>query len=305
MSTYRLIQYAFVAVVVMIAAHLLVSGSWAAGIPAEGAIAPASQAGATASPSGEGVMAPDEALRAKVRNLLDQIAPLIQARERNDCLALAEAIGTSTSLLDRITLGALVARGLPDDLLDRYDEAAFKKEAPGINSARGAIVAWAKRQSARLKPISIAPEVLQRESAFILLGEWGCYLRYGLGTEEMARDYVEALVILPEILTEKGDRESIAYMLTRAVDEDDMKAELKMGRPTLPFAEPPDKVLAIMKPWIRENFPYFYLQPGERTLKLDREAREHKKPSAEYRKTHPWKAKEGPNVTDPAKKTMM
>jgi len=244
----------------------------------------------------------EEALRVKARKLLDEVMGLLQAYQAQDAVRLAKSLGAKPEALDVISLGLLEDLGLPAPIHIAYRDAKKGADEAALDKARKAIGQWAQGYRKKTEAGRYVPAFTKSHAYINLCSEWIDLIKFGGHGEPSAKELLLVQVGLLGEFAAEVDRCTIAMVMLRLLDRDDLGEELGFKYQGHRFADPTDKVLAVLSPWILKNLPYLYFHPVERALKLDREARAHDTPSAEYRKTHPWNANEGPNLTDPKKK---
>jgi len=245
----------------------------------------------------------EEALRAKARKLLDEVFGLLQAYQAQDAVRLAKSLGAEPEAIDLISISRLGSLGLPAPMHKAYLHAVEAADKEALEKARKAVAEWAQgyRKKKRAEEAEEeAPTKADAES--VLWHAWIEPIRYGNRGESSAKELLLVQVGLREEFTDEPKRWGIAMSMLCLLDKDDLDQELGLQLQGGRFKDPTDKVLAALSPWILKNLPYLYFHPVERKLKLDREARAQNAPSAEYRKTHPWGANDGPNLIDPKKK---
>lgn len=244
----------------------------------------------------------EEALRAKARKLLDEVMDLLQAYQAQDAVRLAKALGAKPEAVDVINLGLLEGLGLPAPIHIAYRDAKKGADEAALDKARKAIRQWAQGYRKKTEAEWFDRNFTKSDARINLWEAWTDLIKFGSHGEPSAKEWLLLQVGFLGEFTAEVDRYTIAMTMLGLLDRDDLGEELGFKYQGHRFADPTEKVLAVLSPWILKNLPYLYFHPVERTLKLDRQARANDTPSAEYRKTHPWNANEGPNRTDPKKK---
>lgn len=247
----------------------------------------------------------EEALRAKARKLLDEVMGLLQAYQAQDAVRLAKSLGAKPEALDLISLGLLGDLGLPAPIHIAYLAAKKGADEAALDKARKAIGQWAQGYRKKTEAGRYVPAFTKSDAHTNLCSEWIDLIKFGSHGEQSAKEFLLVQVGLRDEFVAEADRWAIAMTMLGRLDRDDLGEELGFKYQGYRFADPTDKVLAVLSPWILKNLPYLYFHPVERKLKLDREARASNIASAEYRKAHPWGANEGPNLIDPKKKPTM
>jgi hypothetical protein len=259
---------------------------------------------ASITPTAEATVNTEETVRAKARKLLDEVLGLLQAYQAQDAVRLAKSLGAEPEAIRLISISQLGNLGLPAPMHKAYLHAVEAADKEALEKARKAVVEWAqgyrKKKRAAEDVEEEAPTKADAER--VLWGTWIELIRYGSHGEQSAKELLLVKMGLREEFTDEPMRWAIAMSMLRLLDAYDLDQELGLQFQVRMSKDLTDKVLAVLSPWILKNLPYLYFHPVERTLKLDREARAHDSPSAEYRKTHPWNANEGPNLIDPKKK---
>jgi len=244
----------------------------------------------------------EEALRTKARKLLDEVMDLLQAYQVQDAVRLAKALGAKPETLDVISLGLLEDMGLPAPIHIAYQDAKKGEDEAALDKARKAIGQWAQGYRKKTEAEWFDRAFTKSDARINLSEAWTDLIKFGNHGEPSVKEWLLLQVGFLGEFTAEADRYCIAMTMLSLLDRDELGEELGFKFQGPRFTDPTEKVLAVLSPWILKNLPYLYFHPVERALKLDRQARAHDTPSAEYRKTHPWNSNEGPNLIDPKNK---
>lgn len=232
----------------------------------------------------------DEA-RQEAERVLERLSEIMSQTGRDNAQPAVAAQQDESWIVRLVGAVRLEMLGL-DREASRALKAAAKPDAPALGADAAAIKAaqaLAAQHQGQGDAEPQEPGELLRVVASVVSEE----VRTGGGEAGRKRTLLEGLLAFREAKgISEADQAWLAGRLLLLTD--DTVALEDLGAKDLKAAAKEDGEPVYV--WYRSNAPYLYWHPGERRLRLDREAREAQKPSAEFRKDHPWRPDEGPHA---------
>lgn len=232
-----------------------------------------------------------EEAKQEAGRVLTRLREVMAETGRDNAGPAASAQGDASWVVRLVAAVRLEMLGLPREAARALKAAAHPDQAPLAEDDQARVAARTLAEQHKGQGDSEPVEVgeLLRVVASVVSEE----LRSGPGEAGRKRTLLEGLLSFREAAgMPDADQAWLAGRVLHLTDDAVALEDLGVKDIKAAVKEDGEPVFV----WYRSNAPYLYWHPGERRLRVDREARAAQKPSAEYRKDQPWRPDEGPHA---------
>lgn len=226
--------------------------------------------------------------RQEAARILKAVPELLRSTERGDGTTALKTLRDSSWILRKLAAVRLEAMGMKGDAVARLKARGVPGESPPPADWKPLRAAARFVKARQVDPNKVDP-VNVHQACLIVASLVSGQVHSGKETPAVKRRMISGLLAYRASLPSSKTRAWLADALLDLTDRERAVSDLGVTAKQA-LERGGRKVFR----WYGRNLQYLYWHPRESRFRVDLAARSAGKPSAEYRKKHPWKKGEGP-----------